>query len=274
MGNSEKASTKQAMLVNIILDRSGSMGSTRQQTVDGFNEYVNGLRADGATDYALSLVQFDCYGGSNEPALTVNYIDKALADVPTLTLDSYQPRGTTPLYDAIGECVRRVDPKGRPVTVVIITDGMENASREFTQQTIKALIADKETQGWKFVFIGADIDSFAVAGAMGIDPQATANYAKGNENALYASLSTATADFADRVSRHGVAAASRMAMFDGSQRSAMMGRPQSDPAMLTPDEVAKKLKVTRRTVYSHMRSGQLPASRVGRQWRVREEDLP
>jgi Mg-chelatase subunit ChlD len=66
-----------------------------------------------------------------------------LADVPVMTLADFAPRGSTPLYDAIGECARRVEANGRAVTVVVITDRMENASKEFTRESVKALIKGK-----------------------------------------------------------------------------------------------------------------------------------
>jgi hypothetical protein len=136
------------------------MSSNRKGTIDGYNEYIRGLRDDKKTDYAISLIQFDA--PQTMPELTVSYEDRALADVPDLNLDSYEPRGNTPLYDAIGECVRRTDAKGRWVIMLIITDGLENASREFTKDSVKELIRKKEAEGWTFSFLGADIDSYAV----------------------------------------------------------------------------------------------------------------
>ena len=178
------------VLVNVILDRSGSMASTRALTISGYNEYINGLRFDKETEYSVGLIQFDA--PVLAPELTVSYLDRALADVPPLTMADYEPRGNTPLYDAIGECIRRVEAKGRAVIVLIITDGMENASTEFTKDSIKALIKSKEADGWTFAFLGANIDSFAVGGTIGVAAGNIANYVQGNEGALYARLSRAT----------------------------------------------------------------------------------
>lgn len=130
------------ILVNVVLDRSGSMGSVRQSTIDGYNEYLNGLRKDTESEYTLTLIQFDLVAAKAD--LTISYVDKPLAEVHDLTPADYEPRGSTPLYDAIGECIRRVEAKGRGVITLIVTDGHENASTEFTRDSVKALIADKE----------------------------------------------------------------------------------------------------------------------------------
>jgi len=209
------------MLVSVVLDRSGSMGDVRAGTISGYNEYINGLRKDTASEYSVSLIQFDAAGSAAGPTLTVSYIDKPLADVPVLTEQDYEPRGTTPLYDAIGECVRRVEPKDRAVTILIITDGMENASREFTLDSVKALIQSKESEGWTFAFLGADIDSYAVSGAMGMSAANTANYAKSNVGATYAAMAQSTMARATLNATVGVGGASTMAFFDDDQKAAM-----------------------------------------------------
>jgi hypothetical protein len=164
------------VLVNVILDRSGSMHSSKQATISGYNEYIQGLRADKDTEYSVSLTQFDA--PMTHPELTVLYLDRALADVPELTGADYEPRGNTPLYDAIGEGIRRVDAKDRAIITLIITDGQENSSMEFTKDSVKALIKSKEDEGWTFAFLGADIDSYAVGGAIGMAAGNTANYVK------------------------------------------------------------------------------------------------
>ncbi len=209
------------MLVNVVLDRSGSMQSTQAGTISGYNEYINGLRGDPASEYSVSLIQFDTNGAHRGAALTISYEDKPLADVPALTAQTYQPRGGTPLYDAIGECVRRADPKGRAVTVVIITDGEENSSMEFKKDDIKALIKSKEAEGWTFVFIGADIDSYAVGGALGTSVGATANYTKGMETALYSNLAQATMTRSHSNSTVGIRETKLRAFFGDDQKVAM-----------------------------------------------------
>lgn len=213
-------------LVNVVLDRSGSMSDTRAGTISGFNEYLNQLRKDSKIEYSVTLIQFD--SPMNNAELTIKYVDKPLAEVPELTAADYEPRGCTPLYDAIGECVRRVETKDRSVLTVIITDGLENASREFTKESIKALIADKEkNEHWTFAFLGADIDSYAVGGSVGVSAANTSNYSKGNEDAMYQNLAFSTMTRSALAANRGTQCASRMDMFDDSQRAAMGGFPGS-----------------------------------------------
>ncbi len=221
------------MLVNVVLDRSGSMADTREGTISGYNEYINGLRADRESEYDISLIQFDAHGHTSGPELTISYTDKPLAEVPKLTAADYEPRGATPLYDAIGECARRVEPKNRAVTVVIITDGMENASKEFTKESVKALIGQKTAEGWTFVFLGAEIDSYAVGGSIGMTVGATSNYAKGMESRLYANTAGATLARARSNRRVGVLAGSTMAFFSDEQKKDM-GDTQASPSALPP----------------------------------------
>lgn len=224
------------VLVNVVLDRSGSMESCRAGTISGYNEYLKGLKADKDSAYSVSLVQFD--SPNQGPELTVSYADKPLADVPDLDAKGYEPRGMTPLYDAVGECIRRVDSKGRAVLTVIITDGMENASHEFTQETVKKLIKEKESEGWKFVFLGANIDSAAVGGAMGVAVADCANYAVGNESAVYATMSASAMRYASATRTHGIGSVQARAAASPlrSERSAMLGggRPAVPPSFRPP----------------------------------------
>lgn len=219
------------VIVNVVLDRSGSMNSTRANTISGYNEYVQGLRADKDSEYSVTLIQFDAPMAA--PELTVSYQDRALADVPELTLEDYVPRGNTPLYDAIGECVRRVDAKDRAVIVLIITDGAENASLEFTKETVKALIKQKESEGWTFAFLGANIDSYAVGSAMGMAAGNIANYTAGNEQKLYANMARSTANRMGAVRLMGLRAAVKLDFVDDNQRQDILkpgGRPAVPPS--------------------------------------------
>lgn len=151
-----------------ILDRSGSMQSIREDVVGGFASFVERQRAEQGTA-SLTLVQFD-------DRYEVVYVDRPLPGVP-LPL-RHEPRGTTALLDAVARGVGQLadalaqKPEAdRPasVTVVVVTDGHENASTEVTKEQVRALVARKRAEGWKFLYFGADVDHFAEAERVGID---------------------------------------------------------------------------------------------------------
>ena len=148
-----------------ILDRSGSMESCRDDTIGGFNTFLNDQKTLGGT---MTLVQFD--HEYNEV-----YKKKDIKDVVPLTAATFQPRGSTALLDAIGKTIKNWDADTKP-SVVILTDGQENASHVFTKVHIKDLIEQKTKEGWTFAYLGANQDAFAEAGSIGISPQCTTNY--------------------------------------------------------------------------------------------------
>jgi Mg-chelatase subunit ChlD len=113
-----------------------------------------------------------------------------------------QPRGMTALLDAIGRTVTEVrehidslPPAKTPdeVVMVILTDGHENASQEFTREQIKTLIEERTAAGWKLVFMGADQDAFTVAAGMGIRAGSTLSYASKHTTASFAAAGSMVA---------------------------------------------------------------------------------
>ncbi len=215
------------VLVSVVLDRSGSMESCRDKTIEGYNEYLNALRTDKDSEYNITLIQFDHDAKGCD--LTVCYVDNPLADVPELTKQGYQPRGSTPLYDAIGECIRRVESKGRAVINVIITDGHENASQEFTAETVKALVKEKESEGQTFVFLGANIDAFATGATFGAQAMNVSNYAPSQTVAAFTNTAHSTMMRAASARTVGVHASATIAFYDDTQRASNMGLPHTAP---------------------------------------------
>jgi len=156
----------------IILDKSGSMERIRQAAIDGFNETLAGIKKAQekyaeTQEHFVSLLTF-C-------SCERNYVyDKTPAtEASPLQLDDYQPCCCTPLYDAVGftltsmrNHVSALD--DAVVVVTIITDGLENASREYTAVAVKELIEKLRQQGWTFTFMGANQDSIETAAKMSI----------------------------------------------------------------------------------------------------------
>jgi len=165
--------------IAIVLDRSGSMYSVKTDTEGGLKAFLAEQQA-APGETTVSLYQFDT---EYEPV----YENLPLADVPDYQL---LPRGGTALLDAVGRTISTVgaqlaakaeDDRPGEVIVVILTDGEENQSREFSLATVKQMItAQQESFAWRFVFLGADQDAFAAAGGMGIARGTTLSYASAN----------------------------------------------------------------------------------------------
>lgn len=161
--------------VSVILDRTGSMQSIRDDTIGGFNTFLNEQRR-GTGRATLTLVQFD----SQDPYEVIHRF-RPVAEVPELTRETYVPRANTPLLDAVGRGINDLEgslvdlePVRRPgkVIFVVVTDGQENASREFRRDQIVKMIKDKEEHyGWQFLFLSADLDAVEDAECQGFQPR-------------------------------------------------------------------------------------------------------
>ena len=157
----------------IILDESGSMGSIYEQALGGANETIQTIRAAQASaddqKQFLTFVTFD--SGDRESVRTI--IDtKPIEQVKDLTRDDYRPNGCTPLYDAMGRSLTALEQKvtdDDQVLVTIITDGMENSSREYSGASVCEIVKRLRAKGWTFVYIGANQDAVEVAKSMSID---------------------------------------------------------------------------------------------------------
>ncbi|MGE0596694.1 MAG: hypothetical protein AB7P07_10010 [Hyphomonadaceae bacterium] len=159
--------TKTPLYAHILLDRSGSMENCRDTTIDAINEYVMGLRRSDDVDARLSLTIFDSNGIDR-----LAHVEPAKSFLE-LSRKNYIPRASTPLLDAIGHVVADTDKvdlrDGEKVSLVILTDGFENASKEHTKETIRKLLTDRQdNKNWQVIFLGADVDAFAEAGAIGV----------------------------------------------------------------------------------------------------------
>ena len=157
-------------LVNFILDKSGSMSSVREATISGFNEYVGTLKKDKKSQYEFSFTLFDTDIIASE-AIPVS-------KVADLTPGLYNPSGNTALYDAVCSTIKDVkEKKGQKVITIIMTDGEENSSKEYTEVQMKALIDERTKKGnWTFVYLGANQDSYAKAQKYGISSMNASNF--------------------------------------------------------------------------------------------------
>jgi len=152
----------------VIMDRSGSMSRIQQDMEGGLNNFVEEQRDLNVGECNFTLVQFD---SQYERVLD----SVQIADVAPIRL---RPRGSTALLDAVGKTLTSLlqrKPEGK-VVVLIVTDGHENASREWTRGAVTPLVKACEAMGWEIVFLGANIDSFAEARRIGVTRGKAANY--------------------------------------------------------------------------------------------------
>ncbi|HLV88978.1 MAG TPA: vWA domain-containing protein [Candidatus Sulfotelmatobacter sp.] len=185
--NSNESSRKQRVLVNVILDKSGSMCSKVDDVIGGFNLYLDELAKEPTVDYGFSLTLFDT-------VVEMRYKNVALAKVAKLDAENYLPGGNTALFDAVGNTVQTVKTDGfDKVITVIMTDGEENSSREWTMQGVRDLIAKKEGAGnWTFVFLGANLDAFAQGASLGVAVPNVVRYDPAHYRGVYSSLAKNT----------------------------------------------------------------------------------
>ena len=172
------------MDVVFLLDRSGSMSNCVNDTIGGYNSYLEEQRKN--KNALVTTVLFD-----NE--YEVLHDRTPINEVKNITEKEYFVRGCTALNDAIGKTIlslERVDPK--KVLFIITTDGLENASREFRKSDIKALI--EKHSDWNFLYIGANIDSYEEGQRLGIKKDNIANYEQSSSGVqkLFRSISKAS----------------------------------------------------------------------------------
>ena len=155
--------------VVFILDKSGSMSGSEDNTISSFNEYLAKEKKNKFNTKITTVLFSDNYKYLH------NRVD--VSKVEELTHEDYYVGGCTALYDALGNTINSFERKETDkVLFIIITDGYENASREFDNKKIRKLI--KKHSDWEFIYIGADIDSYASGGAIGIKRDNIANYKK------------------------------------------------------------------------------------------------
>jgi len=176
-----------------LLDRSGSMQSIKTDTEGGFATFIEEQRR-AVGECRVTLAQFD-------DQYEIVFADTPVADVGRLDL---QPRGSTALLDAMGRLITEAgaalaalpeDQRPGSVVVAIMTDGLENASREWTHTAVKALVEQQTTAyQWQFLYMGADQDAIDVGTGLGVGAAHTVSYTRGNVDKVMAASSAKVSD--------------------------------------------------------------------------------
>lgn len=171
----------------IVLDRSGSMESCRSDAVGAVNSFIRQSKSAESANGRLSLIVFDT--GS----IDVLRDKVPLGTCAELLAEEYQPRGGTPLLDAVGHGVAVLDKArqaGERQVLAIMTDGLENASKEYTKDAIRALLERKQKEdGWLVVYLGADHDAWEQARHLGLSQGNTAAFDKEATSGIMYALS-------------------------------------------------------------------------------------
>lgn len=169
-----------------ILDRSGSMSGLESDTIGGYNAMLEKQKKEPG-EAIITTVLFD-----DKYELLHDRIN--LLSVAKVTDEEYFVRGSTALLDAVGKTITKIgnvqkhtaeDQRAEHVMIVIITDGMENASREFSHEKVRQMIErQKSKYGWEFIFLGANIDAISTAERFGISKDRATNYNSDSEGTL------------------------------------------------------------------------------------------
>lgn len=212
----------------IILDKSGSMFSIRQAAVDGVNQTIKTIRSSQAEfeqtqEHYLLLNAFCSHG------IDTIYNNVSIDEAKEMTSEDYKPCCSTPLYDAIGITLTKLEERLQKLpdylaSVTIITDGYENDSHKFSGKNISDLISKLKEMGWRFTYIGADHDVEKVAKEMSIDNHITFEHTdSGTRKVLYnRSVDYQIEDMAlDEIRRKEVSLGRR---FSGKERSEYLNK--------------------------------------------------
>lgn len=181
--------------IAVVLDKSGSMGAVRRETIDGFNSWLAKMQSEPG-DFRLTLVLFDTF-------FSTPFQEAAIGKVNPLDESRYMPSGSTALLDGTADAIKAlagVETKNGSdrYLVCIVTDGEENASKRTTKEDLAALIKEKEATGrWTFTYLSAAPDAFADAQSIGVRSQNTMAYTGDSAGTVkgFAAVASATLSY-------------------------------------------------------------------------------
>lgn len=178
-----KLTAAEPVQIICILDRSGSMRELAEDTIGGYNTFIENQKKESGRAEVTTILFDDQYSKITDA------VD--LQEMTELTSAEYYARGTTALLDSVGRTIMEVAgkmesqgicPAKRRVIIMMMTDGKENASREYNKAAVKSLIEKTANDyGWNYIFMGANIDAVTEAGSIGIKKKFASNYSHDEE---------------------------------------------------------------------------------------------
>lgn len=182
--------------ITILLDRSGSMSSMRDAVVESLNSKFDTMKKEpGKSNW--NVLQFDEYNsakGAGESFPSVIFEGRSEKDMQPIKKEEYVPRGGTALIDATCLTMQRIDSRisgqATKPTVMIVTDGYENSSQEFTTAKMREMIAERQKKGWEFIYIGANQDAWGEASKFGMANANVNNYQYANSSVASGSVAS------------------------------------------------------------------------------------
>lgn len=186
--------SKKKLTTHIVFvqDETGSMHRIKDDTVGGFNTYFETLKKEHGTGVSVEVWQFS---KSVDEDNVRSLYKGTLRSVPKLTDDNYKPRGNTPLYDAVGTAIQNAEKIEADRYIFIVqTDGEENSSTDFDQESVKSLVQEKEkAENWSIVFLGVDFDTWGKTFQMMGASRSSGIGSRAEDSSLvYSSLARAT----------------------------------------------------------------------------------
>ncbi|MGI6607936.1 MAG: vWA domain-containing protein [Erysipelotrichaceae bacterium] len=174
-----------------VIDRSGSMSGLESDTIGGFNGMLKKQKTEKGEAYVTTVLFDDRYELLHDHLS----IDK----VSEMDEKQYYTRGSTALLDAVGMTIKKIENivkhhQDSNVIMIIITDGYENASKEYSSKKVKEMVSDKKENGWEFIFLGANIDAVETADSIGVDRAANYHSDSKGLGVVYTTLSKAISD--------------------------------------------------------------------------------
>ena len=193
ISNKKNISKKDLLTIRIVLDRSGSMQGSQEITIDALNTYLNELKQENSNNTSLTLSTFDSM------SIDIPISRVLVSKLNSFPADILQPRGGTPLFDAIGLAIHDLENIKESTddnkVLVIVTDGLENASKEYTFENISSKIKDKEEAGWLIIYLGAEHDAFKQSNSLNFAQERSMQYSKEDSIDTFRAVTRTTIDY-------------------------------------------------------------------------------